>query len=147
MKKNAILLFIFLKSIIIFSQEEKESVFLFFDKNDKKKCAIEGESTYKNPKGKYLANKFEKKKEKKRILFNICDERFSFNRNSKIDTCDIKNLNELNIKSLEYIKNKYNKGREFKHHVFEKINIVEKISDTKIVKYYDVYWIGAWVED
>ncbi|SNR14830.1 hypothetical protein [Tenacibaculum jejuense] len=56
-------------------------------------------------------------------------------------------MSELNIKSLEYIKNKYNKAREFKHHVFKKINIVEKISDTKIVNYYDVYWIGAWVED
>ncbi|MGY0426792.1 MAG: hypothetical protein ACWIPI_08195 [Polaribacter sp.] len=136
---------IFLISINLFSQSEKETVYLFFDGNSKEKCKIIVESTYENPKGIEIVKKYRKEYKKGKIIFHICDEKFYFKpKVGKIDTCSIKVLKSLHFKNLDYIKNKYQKGQDFKHHTFKQINIIEKISEKKIVKYFGVYWCCEW---
>lgn len=143
--KNYIYILIFMISLKLFSQSKKEVVHILFDKYNKEKCKINIEQTYRNKKGISFVEKYRKEKKNNKIIFNICDEKFIFNyEKQKIDTCTIKSLNRFNVKSLDYLKSKYQKGRDFKHHIFEKINIIEKISDKKIVKYYGVYWSGEW---
>lgn len=146
--KNYIKFLIFLSSISIFSQTEKEIVNLFFNINKKEKCKLNIEQTYKNKKGIKFIDRYKKEYLKNTIIFNICGEKFVYNlKKQNMDTCSIKNLKKMNIKSLDYVKNKYTNGKEFKHHSFKQINIVEKISDNKIVKYFGVYWGGEWTTE
>ncbi|MGY0408911.1 MAG: hypothetical protein ACWIPJ_11285, partial [Polaribacter sp.] len=63
---------IFLISINLFSQSEKETVYLFFDGNSKEKCKIIVESTYENPKGIEIVKKYRKEYKKGKIIFHIC---------------------------------------------------------------------------
>lgn len=142
---NYIYILTFMISMKSFSQSKKEVVYLIFDKNNTEKCKITVEQTYENKKVKSFVKKYQKEKKNDKIIFNICDEKFIFNyENQKRDSCKIKSLNKFNIKNLDYLKNKYVKGKEFKHHTFEEINIIEIISNNQIVKYYNVYWSGEW---
>lgn len=142
--KNYVKFLIFFSYVSIFSQTEKETVNVFFS-NEKATCKIDVEQTHKNKKGLDFIEKYKKEYFKNKIVFNICDEKFIFDFNKqKKDTCSIKNLKKINIKNLDYLKKKYKNGKEFKHHTFKQINIIEKISDNKIVKYYSVYWKGEW---
>jgi hypothetical protein len=143
--RNYIYILTFMISMKSFSQSKKEVVYLIFDKNNTEKCKINVEQTYENKKVKSFVKKYEKEKKNDKIIFNICDEKFIFNyENQKRDSCTIKSLNKFNIKNLDYLKNKYLKGKDFKHHTFEQINIIEIISNNQIVKYYNVYWSGEW---
>ena len=62
---------------------------------------------------------------------------------NKKDTCNIKVLEKVKLKNLDYLLKKYHEGEDFKYHVFEKIFIVDKISKDKLIKY-EVYWSGEW---
>lgn len=128
-----------------FSQSKKETIYLLFDSNSRDKCKIEVEQTYENKKGIEFVKKY--RKEKKRIGFidfYICDEKFVFNKvKNKKNTCSINSIKKHTIKDIDYMKEKYQKGNDFKHHAFEKIYIAEKISDEKFIKY-EVYWSGEW---
>jgi len=128
-----------------FSQSKKETIYLLFDSYSRDKCKIEVEQTYENKKGIEIVKKYRKEKKRKGFIdFYICDEKFVFNKaKNKKNTCAISSKKKHNIKDIDYLKEKYQKGEDFKHHVFEKIYIVEKISKDKIVKY-DVYWSGEW---
>lgn len=131
---------------------KKEEIYLFFDKTSNKKSKIAVESSKDNDgifDGYIIIKKYRKELKKYRIIFHILDEKFFFNpREQKIDTCSIRSLKKLNIKTLDFIKEKYDKGNNFKHHFFKQINIVEKISETKIVKYFNVHWCCEWtIED
>ena len=142
---NYIYILTFMISMKSFSQSKKEVVYLIFDKNNTEKCKINVEQTYENKKVKSFVKKYQKEKKNDKIIFNICDEKFIFNyENQKRDSSRIKSLNKFNIKNLDYLKNKYLKGNDFKHHTFEQINIIEIISNNQIVKYYNVYWSGEW---
>lgn len=146
--KNYIKFLIFLSSLSTFSQNEKEAVNLLFNINKKEKCKINVEQTYKNKKGINFVDRYRKEYLKNTIIFNICGEKFIFNpKKQNTDTCSIKNLKKMNIKSLDYVKKKYINGKEFKHHSFKQINIIEKISDTQAVKYLNVYWCCEWVSE
>jgi hypothetical protein len=127
-------------SISSFSQEKKEIVYLFFDGKNNKTCKIEdGSGNLINIK------KHQKKYRDNRAIFSICNEKFVFNyKKHKRDTLSIKSLKKFNIKNLDYLKAKYQKGRKFKHNTFEQINIIERISNNQIVKYSNVYWSGEW---
>jgi hypothetical protein len=129
----------FLSPTIIFSQSEKEKVYILFNETSKKTCNKE------DGRGNLLTIKMYKKESKgKKINFHICDETFTYTEGkSEKDTCNIKVLKKVKLQNLDYLLKKYNLSEDFKHHVFEKIYIVEKISKDEIVKY-DVYWSGEW---
>lgn len=124
-------------NIYSFSQTEgKETVYLLFNRQSKEKCIIEDGS------GNSLnLNKFRKEFQGNHIYFRICNEIFTAHKtkNSK-DTCSIKALDNLKIVNFEYLLDKYNSFNEFKHHVFDKVYLIEKISKDKIIKY-EVTWI------
>lgn len=150
--KNIIYLFIYFIVFNIYSQEKKEEIYLFFNNSNNKKCKIEVEYSHDNDSkldGYTMVKEYRKEFKKNRTIFHICDEKFFFNPiEQKKDTCSIRSLKKLNIKTLDYIKEKYYKGNDFKHHTFKQINIVEKISETKIVKYFNVHWCCEWtIED
>lgn len=149
--RKIIYLFIYFIFLNIYSQEKKEEIYLFFNNSNNKKCKIEVEYSHDNDSkldGYNMVKKYRKEQKKNRVIFHICDEKFFFNpKEQKRDTCSINSLKKLNIKSIDYVKKKYQKGNDFKYHLFKQINIVEKISDTKIVKYFDVYWCCEWVSE
>jgi len=139
--KKIIYLLIYLFVSNIHCQEKKETIYLFYDLKEKKKCFKEDGS------GNNLKIDFYKKERKKgKIIFHICDEKFLFDpKKQKKDTCSIKSLKNINFTNLDYIKDKYQKGNDFKHHVFKQIIIVEKISETQVVKYFNIYWCCEWI--
>jgi len=117
---------------------EKETVYLLFDKDNKEKCLIEdgsGNSKYFN---KYRKEYWENGNI---IAFKICDETFATHKaKDLIDTCAISTLAKVKLVDFDYIERKYDSLFEFKHHVFEKIYFIEKISADEIVKY-EVNWL------
>lgn len=128
-------------SFACFSQKqanEKETVYLWFDKDNKEKCLIEdgsGNSKYFN---KYRKEYWENGNI---IVFKICDETFTTNKaKDLIDTCALSTLKKFRVVDFDYIEKKYDSLFEFKHNVFKKIYFIEKISADKIVKY-EVNWI------
>lgn len=129
----------FLSPTIIFSQSEKEKVYILFNETSKEICNKE------DGRGNLFTIKIYKKKNKgKKINFYICDETFIYTEGkSERDTCNIKILTKVKLQNLDYLLRKYNESEDFKHHVFEKIYIAEKISDEKFIKY-EVYWSGEW---
>ena len=138
MKYLWIVLF-FLSPIIIFSQSEKEKVYILFNETSKEICNKEDGS------GNLITIKiYKKERKRKKINFHICDETFIYTKGkSEIDTCNSKILKNVKLQNLDYLLKSYNESEDFKHHVFEKIFIVEKISESKIVKH-EVYWPGEW---
>ena len=135
--KNIVTLFLIFSTIYSFSQtEEKETVYLLFNRQSKEKCIIEdGSGNSLNLK------KFRKEFQGKYIYFKICNETFIAHKTKSFkDICSIKILDNLKIVNSEYLLNKYNSSNEFKHHVFDKVYLIEKISKDKIIKY-EVTWI------
>ncbi|WP_225037257.1 hypothetical protein [Winogradskyella sp. SM1960] len=135
--KNIVTLFLIFSTICSFSQtEEKETVYLLFNRQSKEKCIIEdGSGNSLNLK------KFRKEFQGKYIYFKICNEIFTAHKTKSFkDTSSIKILDNLKIINSEYLLNKYNSSNEFKHHVFDKVYLIEKISKDKIIKY-EVTWI------
>ncbi|MDD7915281.1 hypothetical protein [Polaribacter ponticola] len=139
---NILLILIFVYPIITLSQNnnEKENVYLLFDLNTKRKCIIEDGSgnSVKN-------NKYRKEIQGNYIYFKICDEKFSTHKfKSFKDTCHIRALDNLKIVDLKYINEKKSQSI-LKYNPFEKIYIIEKISETKVIKY-EVIWVDDWLE-
>ena len=136
--KNITLIFLLVSSLICFSQErkKKEIIYILFDDQSNEKCIVEdGSGNSSN------INKFKKEFQGDYIYFRICDEIFTTHKTKSFkDTCSIKALDNLKIVDFEYLLNKYNSLYEFKHHVFDKIYFIEKISKDKIIKY-EVAWI------
>lgn len=143
--KKLISIVILFFSLNAFSQIEKETVFLLFEKDNKETCKVGVESSYKNPKGEKTVEKYRKEYGESRITFHICDEKFIFKpEKSSIDTCTIMDLNKLNIQNIDYVQDKYQKGVDFKHHTFEQVNIIERISSNTFITYFGVYWCCEW---
>lgn len=135
--KNLTLIFLLVSSLICFSQEKKkDTIYILFNDQSNEKCIVEdGSGNSSN------INKFKKELQGDYIYFRICDEIFTTHKTKSFkDTCSIKALDNLKFVNFEYLLNKYNSLYEFKHHVFDKIYFVEKISKGKIVKY-EVDWI------
>jgi hypothetical protein len=146
--KIYVLVITLLTPFIAFSQSiEKEIVYVLFYDNSIEKCKIEVEYSSDNDgklDGYQIIKKYKKDSKGEKINFHICDETFIYTEHvSTIDTCSVNFLNKIEPKNLDYLLNKYAKGNNFKHHVFEKIYIIEKISENRIVKY-EVYWSGEW---
>ncbi|MFD0992833.1 hypothetical protein [Tenacibaculum geojense] len=137
--KNLTLILFLVSTLMCFSQErKKETVYILFDNQSNEKCIVEDGS------GNSLnVNKFRKEYEDygNIINFKICNETFGFNKTKSFkDTCSIKALENIKLVDFEYLIKKYNSLNEFKHHVFDKIYFVEKISKNKIIKY-EVGWV------
>ena len=138
--KKITLTFLLLTTLLCFSQNiKKETVYLLLDLKSNEKYILEdgsGNSKY--------VNKYRKEIQGNYIYFKICDEIFSTHKFKGFkDTCSIRALNNLKIVDLKYINNKKSKSI-LKYNPFEKIYIVEKISNTKIIKY-EVAWIDDWI--
>lgn len=139
--RNHILILILAIPIITSSQTQKETVFLLFDTYNKEKCkvAVEG-------KGYLNLSKYRKVNEpaSNLLFFKICEESFAFDTSKKkVDTISTKVLNNLKLVDLEYI-NQRKSESILKQNPFEKIYLLEKISDDKILRY-NVTWINNWV--
>jgi len=138
--KKITLTYLLLTTLLCFSQNvKKETVYLLLDLKSNEKCIFEdgsGNSSY--------VNKYRKEVQGNYIYFKICNEIFSTHKLKGLkDSSSIKALDNLNIVNLKYINEKKSKSI-LKYNPFEKIYIVEKISDTKVVKY-EVIWIDDWV--
>lgn len=135
--KNVILILLIFSYTFCFSQKDKkETVYLFFDKLNKEKCQVPVEG-----KGYLNLNKFRKEFQGDYIYFKICDETFSTHKTKTFkDTCSIKSLEKIKLVDLDYLVKQYNSVYKFKHHVFDKIYFIEKLSKDKIIKY-EVTWI------
>lgn len=135
MKTIALIIFIFYNLSLFSQSQKKEIVYLLFEAN-KEECLIEdGSGNYR------CLNKYRKEYDKDIIRFRICDELFTFHRyKGNKDTCSIKALDNLKLVDFDYLVKKYDSVYEFKHHVFEKIYFIERISKDKIIKY-EVGWI------
>lgn len=135
--KKLILISLFLFSLICFSQKgKKETVYLLFDEQNEETCKVPVEG-----RGYLNLNKFRKEFQGDFIYFKICDEIFSTSKTKSFrDTCSIKYLEKIKLVDFDYLVKKYNSKFEFKHHVFNKIYFIEKISKDKIIKY-EVTWI------
>ena len=117
------------------SQTNKKTAYIMFDADSKETYE------YKHPdydKKSKLVKKYFKKNEVKNIRFNILGEKFNFLKENEIDTCTTFDKNKF-IDILYLIKQAKN-TREFKHHIFKKIYILEKIECNKYLKY-EVIWI------
>lgn len=135
--KNLTLILFLISTLTSFSQEKKkETAYILFDALSKEKCKIPVEG-----KGYQKLNKFRKEFQGDYIFFKICDETFSTHKTKSYrDTCSIKALDNIKTTDYEYLIKKYDSLNEFKHHVFDKIYFIEKISKDKIVKY-ETTWI------
>lgn len=135
--KNLTLILFLISTLTSFSQEKKkETAYILFDPLSKEKCKIPVEG-----KGYQKLNKFRKEFQGDYIFFKICDETFSTHKTKSYrDTCSIKALDNIKTTDYEYLIKKYDSLNEFKHHVFDKIYFIEKISKDKIVKY-ETTWI------
>tara|TARA_R110000868_G_scaffold47429_1_gene155557 strand:- start:904 stop:1200 length:297 start_codon:yes stop_codon:yes gene_type:complete len=79
------------------------------------------------------------------INFKICNETFGFNQTKSFrDNCSIKKLKNIKLIDLDYLIRKYNSLYEFKHDIFAKIYLIEKISKDMIVKY-EVGWVDEQI--
>ncbi len=139
--KHIIIVIIFFSSTFSFSQTKKETAYIFFDKTSKETCEIEDGD------GNLLkVNKYRKVKENKRIKFLICNEVFLLKENTMIDTCSIDNIINIKFQTVEELNKEISsldKLYFFKNNEFENIYIIEKISESKIIKN-KVYWSEEW---
>jgi hypothetical protein len=139
--KNIVILFLTFLPLYSFSQKkEKETAYLLFNSQSKERCVVEdGSGNSQN------LNKFRKEFQGNYIYFKICDEIFStHNSKSLKETCSIKYLEKIKLVDFDYLVKKYNSVYEFKHHVFDKIYFIEKISKDKIIKY-EVTWVDEMI--
>lgn len=135
--KNIIILFLIFSTNYSFSQTEgKETAYLLFNSQSNENCIIDDGS------GNSLnLNKFRKEFQGDHIYFRICDEIFTVHKTKSFrDTCSIKALDNIKVVDFEYLIKKYNSSNEFKHHVFNKIYFMEKVSKDKMIRY-EVTWI------
>lgn len=139
MKIIIIICFLFSSMLFHTQQQNKEIVYLLFDEKSEEQCkvAVEG-------KGYLNVNKFRKEFQADYIYFRICDETFSTHKTKTFqDTCSIRALENLKIVNLEYINN--NKSKSIlKYNPFQKIFIIEKISNSKMIKH-EVAWVDNWI--
>ena len=133
--KFIILLLFSLNSFYLFSQEEKETVYLLFDEDNKDSCRIDVEWG-EDGDDKVDGYKMVKKYFKEGSVISICDEIFLAHK--KKDTLFLKEV-ENKLVDFDYIVNKHDNSNEFKHHVFKKIYFIEFISEEKVV-IYEVTW-------
>jgi hypothetical protein len=149
MKHSLVIFILLLLNSNLYSQNKKETVYLLFDINSKERCKIEVEFSSDNDgelDGYQTVKKYRKRNSSYNsdcIVFDIGDEEFVTNiKKDCRDTCSIDKLNQLKLVDIEYMVEKWrNPPREFKHHVFEKIFMVEKISKHKIIIIItDVMW-------
>ncbi|AMC11411.1 hypothetical protein Lupro_09115 [Lutibacter profundi] len=146
--KYKILMLFLISTINCISQSKKETVYILFDGNSKEKCRLEVEYSSDNDgrlDGYQTVNKYRKKYKNNRIIFEIYNENFVFDKQKfEPDTCSVQNFNKIKLETIESINKKVKDsdlGYLFKNSLFNKIYLVEKISETRIIKY-EVYWAG-----
>lgn len=136
MKVLSFVFFLFFVSVSFSQALDKEIVYTLFDPGSNERCAVEdGSGNTKN------VPKFRKKVQGEYIYFKICDEIFSTHKTKTFkETCPIEYLDSIELVDIIYLKEKYDAENEFKHHIFDKIFFIEKISAKKIIKH-EVFWV------
>ena len=136
MKKLTLVLLLLTSLFSLAQKTEKETVYLLFDTTSNEKYIIEDGS------GNSLQqNRYRKEINKKFIKFKICNDLFLFNKMKNVkDTCTMESLKGIKTVDFNYLEKKHAESKEFKHHVFEKIYFIEKISRNRILKY-EVIWV------
>lgn len=146
--KKVIYLFIYLCVYsYTFSQDKKETGYLFFDKKSKEKCKVFTEQTARNKKGIEFVKKYTKKERDDQVTFFICQESFVLDKKQKIDTCSVSFLKKIKFETLESIEKKRSKAKNvsfFKNSVFDKLYLIEVFED-KMIKY-PVIWNTDLIE-
>lgn len=135
MMKNYLYILAFISTINFYAQSEKESIYLLFDYSNGEICQ-EAKETDKKV---HRIKKYRKfKKSNGNIVFFICNERFTFiAKKNKKELCPITSINTF--KDIQYMLKKHAGHKNFKHHLFKKIFIVEKVSLSNVIKY-EVNW-------
>lgn len=114
-----------------FSQKKlKQKKYLHFDATSKKTYTIEVN-------GKIIAEPYYSKGVKKNgnITFYICKEMF-YSDQKEIDTCKIEYLKNVKMSDLSILKKDVNRTNPlYPYKVYPNLYLVEKISDSTIVKY------------
>ena len=139
--KFIILLLFSLNSFYLFSQEEKETVYLLFDVDSQEKCKVAApDDKYQNIK------KYKKNIKTDFITFTICEHIFEHIKGRhKIETSARDSLSKLNIKDIDYLFDKDNKGVLYRIENGINTFIVEEINNSKII-IYEVHLLAVWVE-
>ena len=137
LRKFYLLILAFIASSVSFSQtKNKEIAYVIFDnQSDTENLIEDGTGNLQSVKT------FRKSLKREKIIFQIGNEKFLFSTRKNIDT--VNSIANIDLRKIEYLKQKYQRGNDFKHHVFEKVFILEKISDKTFLKY-DVYWCCEW---
>lgn len=133
LSKIAVIIF-----LLSFSQTEKETVYLLFDRTSDEKCEVDIEG-----KGMSNVQKYRVSQKKGGYRFYICDEKFDFLKPCA-DTSSIKHIKNYKIVDLKYIVEKKN-NEILRDNPFKKIFLIEKISEHRLVKY-EVIWVDEWME-
>ena len=143
MKQYFLILALIAPLIVLSQTKKKETIYVLFDVNNKETYIKEDGSG-----NSYKQKKYRKETKRKGFIdYSICDETFIFNiQTKKTDIIDGKYLKKIKLKTFKYLMNKYLKGKDFRHHLFEKIYFIEKISKDKMVKR-EVFWAGEWIEE
>lgn len=136
MKKLTLLLLLLSSFFCLAQNEKQETIYLLFDTVNEEKCKVLIEDE-----GYTYRNKFRKKPLGKVDLYLICDEVFSINKNNpeKLKISKEK-LSALKFVDIQYLKKKHQSTNKFKNKIFNKIYLVEKISDKEYVML-DVVWL------
>lgn len=135
MMKKYIYIILVLSFKFSFAQKE-QAVYLKFDSKSEESCQIQ-----EKDKGRYHNNKKQKKYIKNKssskdysYRFYICKELFLAYK--KIDTCNIKYLNNIKISKLIELKKVVEKTNPlYPEKIFPNLYLVEKINDSTIIKY------------
>ncbi|MCW9706977.1 hypothetical protein [Fodinibius salsisoli] len=140
--KQYLFLILFLILVTAFCQAQqvpKDTVYISFDETSSETCLIDSGME----KDRQKTNKFRKIDTRNDLIFfHICNELFVFNKKLySPDTTSTGSIPSQKIADIEDMNKLYNslQPREFKHHVFDTVFILEQIAKNKVVKY-DVTW-------
>jgi len=120
--------------------QEKSTKYVFFDSNSSEICKIP-----ESQQGRYHGTTSIKRyiktmKKDETIDFYICNELFSLNKKTNIDTCSTDYLKTIKLSKIEDLIIRVNKENPlYPDQVFEKIYIIEQINDSTLLKY-NVKW-------
>ena len=133
MKKIIIMVIIAIQFTSL-SQDKRETVYIYIDlKSTKELCnPIRKSNSFNN-------QAYNKEENGTKIVFTICKEKFIFNKKNSFKDISSKHLEKFKIETLSYLLLKHKMSKSFKHDVFEKIFLIEKINDDQFRKY-EVFW-------
>jgi len=134
---------VFLISIVIIhfgiiKQNDTETVYIFFDIQNKEECLLDVEGQ-----GYVSIKKYKKVKNRGKDRFHICGEKFDLIEEKGI-VIDSIQMKEICLVDLSYLLLK-KRENTLRQNPFGKIFLVERISENKFLKR-EVLWVDQWDE-